>query len=912
MRFQILCSLLLGLGILGLTSSKAGAASPVRRLTRTGDVMEFAWAPGADALYITRAGETLTLSSTRAQVTGQLYRVAAGDGQVELLAQNVNTVRPSAQGNPIALTRLDANGSVQLMTLDLQTHKTRPVDTVTWGILPQWSGAGDTLYYLKGTTLNRSTALGGQAEWTVANVPSAAVISPLGDRLAFVNADGLAVTQNGATRTLVHSTAERRVAAEIHWSHRGDRLAFMAMDQALNPELWVADTNNGMTARLARGQFERFANLAWVPDDAYLLFTRTPTGSSSAGASEIWRAATDGSETRALTSDKIEETLPQYAPDGRAIGFISDGDLWVMELNPQGLPIAQLANESTGVKPPPGAPAFQRTPPPTIRVLHAAANSCRSVPVGQIDTLDFESYVKRVVPAEVYPTWADNALKTQAVAARTYAWFWIVQHTGGTFDVSDSTAYQYMCDARYASTDNATDATRGQYLDYAGYLVFAAYGAENGDPTLSNTWGNPYLIGIDDPVGFRKTRAGNGLGMSQWGAQRWASQYGWDYQQILIHYYSNVTVEAPAGILQDATPPIGALVTPWSNWGVTSNLIRLLVNASDDSSGVQSIDLNAQYLLNGTPVSETLATLTGGQRAWVWDVSSLANQNRIRITPVIRDTAGNTSNGAGVTFDLDRKRPTGTLNAPATTTSQNVTLNLSASDGGGSGLVGMLFSNHWNWEGEDQFVQGNSGSVVNDPDALNGKALRGLVDTNAAGAWYGPYTYDLPITKAYRAYFRLKTDNNAATAEVARLDVVVDGGTTILGVKRLRGTDFRAANSYQEFYVDFFYEGAITNGLEFRVAYEATASLWLDRILVLSYPIPYAPSANWTLANGYGTKQVYAKFTDGAGNISTDAVATIYFGVAPPTATPTLTATATPTPTPVLTPRLWLPFLEKP
>ncbi|MGB8645264.1 MAG: hypothetical protein WCF84_08495, partial [Anaerolineae bacterium] len=148
--------------------------------------------------------------------------------------------------------------------------------------------------------------------------------------------------------------------------------------------------------------------------------------------------------------------------------------------------------------------------------------------------------------------------------------------------------------------------------------------------------------------------------------------------------------------------------------------------------------------------------------------------------------------------------------------------------------------------------------------------------------------------------------------EVAYLDVVDNNGGNLLGLKRLRGTDFRAANTYQEFYVDFDYTygSGDAPGLEFRVGYRATANLWLDRIIVVSYPAPYATTAQWALSPGSGTRLVQAKFIDGAGNISADAVTSIVLGPTP-TPTRTRTPTATPTPTPILTPEIWLPLITR-
>ncbi len=870
------------------------AQTSLRRLTTTGDVMEFVWSPKGDSLFVTRAGQIVSLSPTRQQITGQLYQIEIESAQSELLASNANAARPSPNGNEIAFTRPNANGSAQLIRLQLATKAERNVDAVTWGAIPQWNRAGNTLYYAQSGRLTQSAPNGRVNAFNGQNLPLNAQVSPLGDSAAYVDTRGLWVTQANGTTLLVQNANGTSVLSDVQWSNTGDELAYIVTHNGFDPEVWVADIAHGTIKKITQGQLVHLAGLAWSPDDTYVIFVQAQTGTM--GETEIWRAIVGGSRSRMLRSDNASDELPQYSPDGSSIAFLRDGDVWVMNLNDRGLPQAQnLPRSPLNFKQETATPA-QRTPPATIRVQHGAANSCRSAPIGQIDTLEFETYIKRVVPAEVYATWNDDALKTQAVAARTFAWFWILQHSANDFDVTDTTAYQYMCDTRYASTDNATDGTRGQYLNYQGNMVFAAYGAENGDPTLTNNFSNPYLIGVDDPVGFLQTRAGNGLGMSQWGAQRWASQYGWNYQQILLHYYSNVTMESPAGTMPDTTPPIGGIITPWSNWGITSNHVQLHVSASDDASGVASIDLNAQYFDGTTQHNTTIATLNGSARDFTWDVSALPNQTGITIIPVIHDNAHNSFTGSSITFDLDRQNPQGTLNAPASSPNQNVTLTLNASDSGGSGLQTMMFSNNWEWQGENQNVQAGSGDVVNDADALNERALRGLVGINSAGAWYGPYTNVLAGNQAYRAYFRLKTDHITTPNEIALLDVVSDGGATIRGLKSVHGTDFKAANQYQEFYVDF--AGPTATDMEFRVAYHAVADLWLDRILVVRYPIAYGTSSQWTLSPGNGLKRVIAKFADGAGNVSTDAIASIYVG-------------SPPTPAPKLTPREWLPLIEK-
>lgn len=904
--------------ILGALSSSTYSAAALLRLTATGDLSSFEWSTDGAGLFFTRDSKTVAVSRTQRQTAGDLYHIEASGGPARLLLANASFPSPSPDGNRLAFLSLQDDGSGRLGLLDLASNATSSIDTSDWGALPQWTRGGAQLVYaLRGRATAFNPAVRSTTPFIAGPLPLTFVALPRGDRLAFGGTDGLHLVSSAGDTNAFPTDRQSAVQRDMQWSHDGAHLAFVVTRAQVDPELWIIDANGANPKRLTRGRSEYFAGLDWAPDDSNLIFTRTPTGSSIASASEIFRVSADGLDARALTQDREEESLPKYSPDGTRIAFMRGGDLWIVQVGSGGLPLPavenvprQLPTQEVPPAPassnPPRVRAPQLAPPPTIRVKHDQYNACRNVPVGQIDLFDFETYVKRVVPAEVYSTWPAEALKTQAVAARSYAWFWVLQHTNQAFDVTDSTAYQVMCDTQYASTDAAVDATRGEYGDYGGQVVFAAYGANNGDPTQTNSWGNPYLIAVDDPVDFGDAVAGNGIGMSQWGADRWASPpYTWNYQQILMHYYAGITIQAPAGAMPDATPPIGAMVRPWSNWGITSNRVLLSANASDDSSNIASVSLIARYF-DGS--NNQTATLTPAFDGTYWnflaDLSSIPDQSGVSVAPNVTDLSGNSFSGNGVVFTLDRQVPVGSVTAPSTSMNQTVTLRLSATDPGPGGLALMAFGNDWIWQGENQSVTTNSGTVVADPAALDGRALMGQFGVNQPGYWYGPYTTALPLGQAYRAYYRLKTDDVFTTDEVAMLDVVDNGGVNVLGLKRLRGADFRTANAYQEFYVDFNFEGPVTQGLEFRVAYRAKADLWLDRIIVVSYPVPYSTSMQWKLTPGFGPKTVQVKFVDGVGNISSDAVANIWFGATP-------TPVRTPTPTPILTPRIWLPLIEK-
>ncbi|MGE5139650.1 MAG: LpqB family beta-propeller domain-containing protein [Rudaea sp.] len=925
--FRIFLFALLSLLASGLAQS-TWSASALERLTSTGDVSSFEWAPRSDFLYVTRAGQTAATFAPDVQVVHDLYRISVPDGKSVLLQRDANQPAISPDGTRLVAVALAGEKPAVLEFIDAATGHTTTAGPVDRSNQPGWAGV--KAVYTSGGAL-RTIGFSASVEVHSARLVQKLLgVSPGDGSIAYEASDGLHILSTGSDVLAYAAKGDKRVE-QAAWSPDGTRLAFVAAGGPTS-EVWVTP-RGGSARRILNGEMEYFAGLSWAPDGGALVLSRTPTGSEGVGRSELWRVAADGRGAAALTDNSSEESLPRYSPDGRRLAFLRDGDVYLLALDSAALPLRDpvLAIAATTEEPSvplialaPEKPAAQLTPPATIRVRHDALNNnCRNLPDGEITVLDFETYVKRVVPRETPASWQPEALKAQAVAARSYAWFYVIARATGTFDVYDSTRSQYMCDTQDPRTDAAVDATRGQYGDYGGNVIFAAYGANNGDPTLSNTWGNPYLIAVDDPVDFMNAVSGNGIGFSQWGGQRWASPpYDWNYQQILMHYYTGVTVEAPTGGTPDTTKPIGAILTPWSNWGVTSNRLWLQASASDDASGVAGVNFSLNYVDGTGPHKLTLpAAYDGNYWNYSADLTAIPDQTGITVVPRIVDGSANTFSGNGITFTLDRALPSGTVAGPTQTDDQNVTLTPSASDTGTSGLKQMAFSNKWIWQGENKPVTNNSGTPVSDSAALNGKAMLGKVGVNPAGTWYGPYTTALAAGRAYRAYFRMKTDNVSTASEVAAIDAVDNQGTEYLGLKRLRGTDFKTANAYQEFYVDLYPTGTV-EGLEFRVNYRATASLWLDRVIVVAYPVTYASSASWTLTAGDGDKTVFAKFIDGAGNISPDAVIHILLGTQPtPTRTPTTTgtpaptrtatATRTPTATPVLTPILFLPWIVK-
>jgi stage II sporulation protein D len=122
-----------------------------------------------------------------------------------------------------------------------------------------------------------------------------------------------------------------------------------------------------------------------------------------------------------------------------------------------------------------------------------------------VNALDLEDYVRGVVSGESPSAWPSEALKAQAVAARTYA---MTTDAGGTtFDqYADTRSQVYRGVAgETPSTDAAVSATKGQVVTYGGQPVttyfFSTSGGETEDVenSMLGSQPKPWLKAVDDP-----------------------------------------------------------------------------------------------------------------------------------------------------------------------------------------------------------------------------------------------------------------------------------------------------------------------------------------------------------------------------------------------------------------------------
>ena len=139
-----------------------------------------------------------------------------------------------------------------------------------------------------------------------------------------------------------------------------------------------------------------------------------------------------------------------------------------------------------------------------------------------VNHVNLQQYLYSVVGAEVSPSWPMEALKAQAVAARSYALTYHLKPVKkDLYDLGNDEYFQVYkgVEAEADTTRQAVNATGGEFVSYRGDVVESLYAA------------------TDDIV----MEAFQGKGMSQIGALGLAEQ-GYQYRQILANYYAGTGV----------------------------------------------------------------------------------------------------------------------------------------------------------------------------------------------------------------------------------------------------------------------------------------------------------------------------------------------------------------------------------
>jgi Stage II sporulation protein/Fibronectin type III domain len=259
------------------------------------------------------------------------------------------------------------------------------------------------------------------------------------------------------------------------------------------------------------------------------------------------------------------------------------------------------------------------TPPPAIRVLRST---------GVVQTVDFKTYVKVVMPAEWNALWPMESLRAGAVAIKQYAWYYTMHYRGGTgtggcYDVRDSSIDQvYSPETRTpaAAHIQAVESTWPESILKNGSFVFTSY----------RPGSTPDVCG----AGY------DGYHLIQHGARGCALD-GKTGEQILEIYYG------PGLVIQGAPTPPGPPTAVSAAGRDTSALVGWSAPASDGNSTITA------YTATSTPGGKT-CTSSGGLSCYV----------------------GGLTNGQAYTFTVTATNSVGTgpASAPSASTTPQVVI----------------------------------------------------------------------------------------------------------------------------------------------------------------------------------------------------------------------------------------------
>jgi SpoIID/LytB domain protein len=116
-----------------------------------------------------------------------------------------------------------------------------------------------------------------------------------------------------------------------------------------------------------------------------------------------------------------------------------------------------------------------------------------------VNVLPMDAYVKGVVPYEMPASWSPEAVKAQAVAARTYATWSRNQNRNRYYQICDTTSCQVYggVGGEDPRSNQAVQQTRRQILRYQGRPAFTQFSSSSGGWTSAGSV--PYLPAQEDP-----------------------------------------------------------------------------------------------------------------------------------------------------------------------------------------------------------------------------------------------------------------------------------------------------------------------------------------------------------------------------------------------------------------------------
>lgn len=131
--------------------------------------------------------------------------------------------------------------------------------------------------------------------------------------------------------------------------------------------------------------------------------------------------------------------------------------------------------------------------------LRSAAPRPGSTARDTVNHLPLDRYLQGVVPLEIPASWSREAVRAQAVAARTYASYERRNPKAAHYQLCDTTSCQVYggVAAEHPASNAAVGATAGMILTYDGLPAFTQFSSSSGGFTSAGSV--PYLAAVKDP-----------------------------------------------------------------------------------------------------------------------------------------------------------------------------------------------------------------------------------------------------------------------------------------------------------------------------------------------------------------------------------------------------------------------------
>lgn len=206
-----------------------------------------------------------------------------------------------------------------------------------------------------------------------------------------------------------------------------------------------------------------------------------------------------------------------------------------------------------------------------------------------VNVVDLEEYLYSVVASEMPASYGIEALKAQAVAARSYTMTRMSAHSSSGYELCDGTHCQAYkgYGGETATTSNAVDATKGVMAYYDGTPINAVFHASSGGHTdnSENVWVNyvPYLRGVPEL---------NEIDMNTWSRT-----------------YTTAEIEAIVAANGDYVGNVTDIVL--SNISETGHIVEIKIVGTAGTVTVSKEGIRSYFSSNGGSLESRVFTING-------------------------------------------------------------------------------------------------------------------------------------------------------------------------------------------------------------------------------------------------------------------------------------------------------------